>query len=610
MATRNLRSNRRVVWWFLALVLAPSLLLVALGWRLFDQDRVNAMQQLQDRRSRTADLVVAAVERAIVATEQALRDDNGRARLAAHDDAMTIVFEGDRLSLSPGGRLAYSPRPWPGLNLSDARGQARTLLRSIRSATGAAKLELLSNFSRLDAVAVENVPAELFARVARFDVLQELDRRSELEREAAEVRSDLKSGRWSISRVVYDANLRAAEELLPDDAPSPTNAEMFAMAVDTWWRSPSGRALPAGRSANDAGVTTTWTSDDDRTVLLIALPAFIEREWMSEARALAGRDGTEVTLKPAQYRGNRQDAEDRPASTTGLPWTVVLSHADGAGEVARLNGARSMWLAGLATLALVLTAGGYLVTRAVAGELAVARLQADFVAAVSHEFRTPLTSMRQLTEILVDKRVPEEDRRHSYYLALARQTERLHRLVESLLDLGRLEAGRTPYRLEPLDACALVRAVVEDFQREPLATDVRIDLQINAVLSQVAGDRDALTNALWNLLDNAVKYSPGSNTVSVWLERTGDQLKIHVRDQGIGIPVEEHRAIFVKFVRGARATAEGFKGTGIGLSIVSHIMKAHGGDVQVESAPGNGSTFTLSLPLLSPANQPAGGSQT
>src|SRR6185369_10012775 len=132
-----------------------------------------------------------------------------------------------------------------------------------------------------------------------------------------------------------------------------------------------------------------------------------------------------------------------------------------------------------ALLAALVIAGSYVIARAVSRELAVARLQSDFVSAVSHEFRTPLTSMRQLTEILNDGRITAEDRRRTYYEALARQTERLHRLVESLLDFGRMEAGTSPYRLEPLDACAFVRSVVEEFEAEAAGRGYHVELEVN-----------------------------------------------------------------------------------------------------------------------------------
>jgi two-component system phosphate regulon sensor histidine kinase PhoR len=236
-------------------------------------------------------------------------------------------------------------------------------------------------------------------------------------------------------------------------------------------------------------------------------------------------------------------------------------------------------------------------------ELAAARLQSDVVAAVSHEFRTPLTTLRQLTEALTDDRLPSESRRHTYYAALARQTDRLRRLVESLLDFGRLEAGSSPYRMVPLDAMPFVRGVTAEFAAESAARGVDVDIQTSGADALVLADREALANALWNLLDNAVKYSPDCRTIAVVVECESNRVAIRVRDRGFGIPPGEQRQIFGRFVRGSRAKADGIKGTGIGLSIVQHVVAAHGGDVQVQSEPGTGTTFTIWLPMAPVARE-------
>ena len=287
----------------------------------------------------------------------------------------------------------------------------------------------------------------------------------------------------------------------------------------------------------------------------------------------------------------------RPAADTGLPWTVLVEATRGARATA-FGGRRALWLAGLAIIAVLVVSGTYVVGRAVSRELAVARLQSDFVSAVSHEFRTPLTSLRQLSEMLMERPATSIERRQSYYAALARQTDRLHRLVESLLDFGRMEAGTSPYRLAPLDARAVIRDIVQQFESDAAARGCDIRLQMPDAAGTIAGDRDALTNALWNLLDNAVKYSPGSRVVWVDVQLDGSTLAIRVRDRGLGIPVGEQREIFGKFVRGATARAGNISGTGIGLAMVSHIVKAHGGSISVESEPGEGSTFTIHLPVI------------
>jgi signal transduction histidine kinase len=282
---------------------------------------------------------------------------------------------------------------------------------------------------------------------------------------------------------------------------------------------------------------------------------------------------------------------------TRLPFMLSIgssSQAPVEGMVFR----RGVLVGGIALVCLLMTAASYGLYRVTTRELRLARQQSDFVAAVSHEFRTPLTSLRKLTEILIDERITSDDRRRTYYRALERQTDRLHRLVESLLDFGRMEAGTSPYRLAPLDAVALVRGVVSEFADDPASRGSDIVLGDMPAEVPVAGDRDALRNLLWNLLDNAVKYSPEQAAVRVDVTLEGDRVLVGVRDQGHGIPAAEHESIFDPFVRGSLAKVENIQGTGIGLAMVRHIARAHGGDVHVESAPGQGSAFIVSLPVI------------
>jgi signal transduction histidine kinase len=240
--------------------------------------------------------------------------------------------------------------------------------------------------------------------------------------------------------------------------------------------------------------------------------------------------------------------------------------------------------------------GSYFIARAVTRELEVARLQSDFVSAVSHEFRTPLASLRQLSELLSDGRVVGEKRRQEYYETLHWESERLYRLVESLLDFGRMEAGARQYRFELLETEPLFRGVVEEFAQEARERGYRVDVTQQEHLPRVHADREALARALWNLLDNAVKYSPHNKTV--WAEAACEngQVAIRVSDKGLGIAPNEQKRIFKKFVRATSADATGARGTGLGLTMVEHIVGAHGGQVRVDSKPGIGSTFTILLP--------------
>ena len=249
------------------------------------------------------------------------------------------------------------------------------------------------------------------------------------------------------------------------------------------------------------------------------------------------------------------------------------------------------------TSAVVAGIGAVFVFRAIRSQLAVSRLQTDFLYALSHEMRTPLTSICQLTESLATGRTPSEARRQTYYEVLHRESETLVRLVERLLDFGRVEAGVLEYRFEVLDAGEVIGQVVGEFQQRVADLGFSIELDNQAAGCLIRADRDALSRSLWNLLDNAVKHSPDCKMVWVEAARDGERLLIKVRDKGVGIPKRDQKRIFNFFVRAQSSTSIQAKGTGLGLAIVDILIQAHGGRVRVESAPGQGSTFIIGLPV-------------
>jgi signal transduction histidine kinase len=288
----------------------------------------------------------------------------------------------------------------------------------------------------------------------------------------------------------------------------------------------------------------------------------------------------------------------RPAAP-GLPASLLLTSADPFADRASSAGRRRLFLTGFAVLALVLMSGSYFILRAMARERAVARLQSEFVSAVSHEFRTPLTSLRQLSEMLVNDRIAGETSRHESYEVLLQASRRLQRLVESLLDFGRMESATFRYTFAPMDPSGLVESIVAEFRPQAPA-ECEIVLTHSAALPSIRVDREAIGVAVWNLLDNAVKYSPGRPVVWVQTGAGDDGVSIAVRDEGLGIPRDEQERVFDRFVRGAAAQRSTIKGTGIGLSMARHIVRAHGGDIRLTSTPGKGSTFTIVLPAREP----------
>lgn len=229
-----------------------------------------------------------------------------------------------------------------------------------------------------------------------------------------------------------------------------------------------------------------------------------------------------------------------------------------------------------------------------------AQLQSDFVAAVSHEFRSPLTTLRSIVELLVQNRISDDAARQQSYGFLDREAKRLQRLVEDLLDFGRMESGRKQYRMGTHDAFQLVRAAVADVGEQAAASSFQVKTTFDTIPAAVYADDEAFRRAVRNLLENAIKYSPECRTV--WVDGRVDngRVTISVRDQGMGIETIEQQAIFQKFVRGDAAKKAGIKGTGIGLAMVQQIADAMGGEIRVQSEVGVGSTFTLVLPLATP----------
>jgi signal transduction histidine kinase len=617
---------------FLAVTLVPACGLAWLGWRLLEQDRALEAQRWRERRERAADSLVNALEQRLTGVERQLAESSSAPSLAQAEGAVVVEFAGRGIAARPKNRLVYYPwlpagpappdqvfaageeQEFRQANHVKADAIYRELARSGDGAVRAgAQLRLARNLRKMgqaeaalaafeqlqsfEDVSLNGTPAGLVARRARCALLAELKRPEPLRREAAALCADLGRARWKLTRAAYQIHMQDAREWAGVDAKPDLEPEMLAAAVERLWE--MWRSQPyLARNGHQAegGVTLVWTQAGDRLRALAATPGYVEREWL--APLTGAMTGFRVKLSDGAERRANGHVTQRAASESGLPWAVVVGVAEPGAELQELAGRRRLLLTGLVLILVLVLAGSYFIGRAVAREMAVARLQTDFVAAVSHEFRTPLTSLRQFTEILADRRVSEE-RRDSYYQALARATQRLHRLVEGLLDFGRMEAGASVFRFAELDAAGLVGEVVGEFHAEAEGRGYSVELRIDGGGGTVSADRESITRAIWNLLDNAVKYSPVNKTVWVDVERGDGRLAIRVRDRGLGVTPEERKEIFRKFVRGSSSKQVEGKGTGIGLAMVHHIVEAHGGELRLESRPGEGSTFSILLPVRS-----------
>jgi signal transduction histidine kinase len=246
----------------------------------------------------------------------------------------------------------------------------------------------------------------------------------------------------------------------------------------------------------------------------------------------------------------------------------------------------------------VLMIGGLVLTyRSVNKQVALARLKSDFVSNVSHELRTPLALIRLYAETLELGRITTQEKKNEYYSIIRKESERLSALINNILDFSRIEAGAKEYDFRETDIAELVRNTLDSYRYQIEQQGFALEEHIDPGIPSVKVDREAIARALVNLVNNALKYSDNEKFLGVRLYREQSMLKLEVSDRGIGIDRNEQSRIFEKFYRTCDPLVHNTKGSGLGLSLVRHITRAHGGDIEVESTPGRGSKFTLSLPL-------------
>jgi signal transduction histidine kinase len=310
-------------------------------------------------------------------------------------------------------------------------------------------------------------------------------------------------------------------------------------------------------------------------------------------------DSLRASLPVARDRrvtiGAAPDGEPLTPNFPGL--SVSLSATAAAAIVADNQLPRSFYLGALLMVVGVALFGGYLSWRDVRREVRLAEMRSQFVSSVSHELKTPLTAIRMFAETLQLGRLRPEVSQE-YLETIANESERLTRLLNNVLDFSKIEQGRKTYRLEPSSLASIAQAAVKAMQYPASQQGFDLRVRVDEDVPPVNADPDAIEQAVLNLLGNAMKYSGDSRVLELRLVREGDCAVLSVTDFGIGIPASEQARIFERFYRVRDGVTERIPGTGLGLALVDHVVRAHGGRVTVASAPGRGSTFSLVIPLL------------
>ena len=272
-----------------------------------------------------------------------------------------------------------------------------------------------------------------------------------------------------------------------------------------------------------------------------------------------------------------------------------LGLSDIAGRDLRVYGAA------MAGVLLVLSAGVILLLRDISRETRANSLRADLVSSVSHELKTPITLIRLYGETLLGRAGTSlpftEPERGDFYRIIVRESERLSRLVNQILTFSRIERGAQAYNFEEGDLAAAIAGIVDDYREYLERAGFKVEQMLAEAAPAVRFDAAALSQAVVNLLDNAVKYSGSSRDIAVKLETRNGSVTFEVEDHGVGIPPAEQKKIFERFYRVSNGSGKG--GYGLGLFLVRHIMDAHGGRAEVDSEPGRGSRFRLVFPVVS-----------
>jgi signal transduction histidine kinase len=356
---------------------------------------------------------------------------------------------------------------------------------------------------------------------------------------------------------------------------------------------PSGSADPlwALYEAGDPWLVSEAPASSTRPAIVIAVRA---EEVFKSLRAAGTLSGASVGQ--AQLHGSPSlKGEALGSNFPGLK--ISFAEQDATAPAKPWSTERAFYLVTLLLVLSITLFAAFLLWRDVRREVRLAEMRSQFVSSVSHELKTPLTAIRMFAETIGMGRTADACTQSEYLETIINETERLTRLLNNVLDFSKIEQGKKIYRLEPTSLAEVVQAAARTMQYPLAQQGFQLHVEVENGLPVARADADAIEQAVLNLLANAMKYSGDAREINLRLLRKDGYAVIQVADRGVGIPRDEQVRIFAKFYRVPSTENQRVPGTGLGLTLVDHIAKAHGGRVEVESELGKGSTFAVHLPL-------------
>lgn len=363
-------------------------------------------------------------------------------------------------------------------------------------------------------------------------------------------------------------------------------------------------ALVSPAKAAEETRTSVWLAYGETPVLISLAPALPgERRLLI---AVQGQDMLDTVLASTRYAkatlvntafavAPDHEAQALGSSFPGLSIVFSGEIREASWENGHLQ--QSVYWVALFVVLCVTLLGAYFLWRDVTRELRLAAMRSQFIASVSHELKTPLTAIRIFSETLRLGRAKDAETRTEYLDTIVHESQRLTRLLNNVLDFSKIEKGKRRYHKEPASLAEIGRSVAETMQYPLMQQGFNLEVSIEEDLPAMRVDRDAMEQALLNLLSNAMKYSGSSRDIDLGIYHQDDHIVMAVKDHGIGVEASEQTHIFEKFHRVASPDNERIPGTGLGLALVAHIVEAHAGHIEVKSKPGEGSTFSIYLPL-------------